>query len=97
MDYQMSLLDEGGAPMAFAPFELLTGYLCNSGWIVQNERGGGSRKRGGVKVQSQMQMAWFVTPFVGACAGSFRKWIPVELPKDDVAKVTRVRVELANQ
>jgi len=97
VDYQMSLLDEGGAPMAFAPFELLTGYLCNSGWIVQNERGGGSRKRGGVKVQSQMQMAWFVTPFVGACAGSFRKWIPVELPKDDVAKVTRVRVELANQ
>ena len=83
VDYQMSLADESGNEIVTVPFELLTGYICNSGWLVDEYK--------------SKCVVWFVTPFVGARAKSFRKWFPVELPKDDVAKVARVKVELMGE
>ena len=81
IDYQMVFLDESGNEVASVPFELLTGYLSNSAWIAQE--------------REPKSVAWFVTPFVGARAKAFRKWIPVELPKDDVAKIAKVSIGLA--
>ena len=81
VDYLMTLTDEGGVEVALVPFELLTGYVCNSEWLVDE-----------YKTKS---VVWFVTPLVGACAKSFRKWIPVELSKGDVAKIAKVAISLA--
>ncbi len=81
VDYLMTLSDDTGGEVAVAPFELLTGYVCNNEWLVDE-----------YKTKS---VVWFVTPFVGAHAKSFRKWIPVELPKDDVAKIAKVSIGLA--
>ena len=81
VDYLMTLSDETGDEVASAPFELLTGYVCNSEWLVDERK--------------SKSVVWFVTPFVGARAKSFRKWIAVELPKDDVAKIAKVSIGLA--
>ena len=81
VDYLMSLSDEVGGEVAAVSFELLTGYVCNSGWLVDENK--------------TKSVVWFVTPLVGARAKSFRKWIPVELPKDDVAKIAKVAISLS--
>ena len=81
VDYLMTLSDEAGGEVASVPFELLTSYLCNSGWLIDE-----------YKTKS---VVWFVTPLVGARAQSFRKWIAVELPKDDVAKIAKASIGLA--
>ena len=81
VDYQLSLTDENGGDVASVPFELLTGYACNSGWLVYGNK--------------SKSVVWFVTPFVGARAKSYRKWISVELPKDDVAKIAKASIGLA--
>ena len=81
VDYLMTLSDDTGGEVAVAPFELLTGYVCNSEWLIDE--------------YESKSVVWFVTPLVGARAKSYRKWIPVELPKDDVAKVAKVAISLA--
>ena len=81
VEYLMTLSDEAGGEVASVPFKLLTGYVCNSGWLVDEHK--------------TKSVVWFVTPLVGASAQSFRKWIPVELPKDDVAKITKASIGLA--
>lgn len=81
VDYLMTLTDESGDEVASVPFELLTGYVCNSGWLIDEYK--------------SKSIVWFITPLVGARAKSYRKWIPVELPKDDVAKVAKVAISLA--
>ena len=81
VDYLMTLSDESGDEVASAPFELLTGYVCNSEWLIDEYK--------------SKSVVWFVTPFVGARAKSFRKWIAVELPKDDVAKIAKVAISLS--
>ena len=73
--------DEVGGEVAAVSFELLTGYVCNSEWLVDEHK--------------TKSAAWFVTPLVGARAKSFRKWIAVELPKDDVAKIAKVAISLS--
>lgn len=78
VDYLMTLTDGSGDEVASVPFELLTGYVCNSEWLVDSK-----------------SIVWFVTPLVGARAKSYRKWIPVELPKDDVAKIAKVSIRVA--
>jgi len=81
VDYLMTLTDESGDEVASVPFELLTGYVCNSGWLIDEYK--------------SKSIVWFITPLVGARAKSYRKWIPVELPKDDVAKIAKVSIGLA--
>ena len=81
VDYLMTLSDDTGGEVAVAPFELLTGYVCNSEWLIDEYK--------------SKSVVWFVTPFVGARAKLFRKWIAVELPKDDVAKIAKVAISLS--
>ena len=81
VDYLMTLTGESGDEVASIPFELQTGYVSNSGWLVD-------------KYKSK-SIVWFVTPLAGACAKTYRKWIPVELPKDDVAKIAKVSIGVA--
>ena len=37
---------------------------------------------------------WLVTPLVGGVAKSYVKWVSVDLPKDDVAKVANATISV---
>lgn len=37
---------------------------------------------------------WLITPLVGGVAQSYIKWVSVDVPKDDVAKIAKVRISV---
>ena len=84
-EYVISLVDDEGNELVDSTFEISNGYVANTCWIA-SER---------YLDDNDCRIAWFVTPFVGARAKSFRKWIAVELPKDDVAKIAKVAISLS--
>lgn len=84
-EYIINLVDVEGNELVDSSLEISNGYVGNTCWIA-SER---------YLDDNNCRIAWFVTPFVGARAKSFRKWIPVELPKDGVAKIAKVSIGLA--
>lgn len=39
---------------------------------------------------------WMLSPLVGGCAQKYRKWVSVDIAKDDIARIASVTIELAD-
>lgn len=39
---------------------------------------------------------WMLSPLVGGCAQKYRKWVSVDVAKDDIARIASVTIELAD-
>jgi hypothetical protein len=55
--------------------------------LLENTEYRDSDRIGGIRL-------WLITPLVGGFAKSYVKWISVDIPKDDVAKIATASISV---
>ena len=86
VSYSLSFVGTDGSEVAGCSFSFANEDVMNFG-CVRLEEGGRSRNIGGTRL-------WLISPLVGGFAQSYVKWISVDIPKDDVAKIASATIKV---
>lgn len=83
--YNLCFLDTNGEEVAGITFVLKNMDIANLACAILDEGESSSR------TESRM---WLITPLVGGVAKSYVKWVSVDVPKDDVAKIATASISV---
>ena len=89
VDYRLSFIDNEGTVVAGESFSLRNLEIMNIGCVLleDSEMDQNCVHTGGKRL-------WLISPLVGGFAKSFVKWVSVDIPKDDVAKVASAAISV---
>lgn len=82
--YVMKFTDANGMGVCETTIELRNPDLYNFGSVLIED------------YREMPELYMMVTPLVGGCARRYRKWVSVDIAKDDIAKIASVTIELAD-
>lgn len=86
--YELKFVDEGRNEVVAQSFSLRNLEVMNIGCVLlENTEYRDSDHIGGIRL-------WLITPLVGGFAKSYVKWISVDIPKDDVAKIATASISV---
>ena len=83
--YNLCFLDTNGEEVTGITFVLKNMDISNLACAILDEGKNSSR------TESRM---WLITPLVGGVAKSYVKWVSVDVPKDDVAKIATASISV---
>lgn len=83
--YVLCFFDSNDLEVAATTFTVSNIDISNFACVVLDE---------GTKSNCPGSRKWLVTPLVGGVAKSYVKWVSVELPKDDVAKIVKASISV---
>ena len=100
-DFSFRLVDENGTEVVGRTFAVRNLDVMNAGCVILESpsevamggftmvtgKGNRSENAGGTRL-------WLISPIVGAFAKSYVKWVSVDLPKDDVAKIATAAISV---
>lgn len=94
VDYELQFTDCNGSEVAEQRLSLRNLEIMNfaCAMLEKMKRKEGNYERG----QEYMggTQLWMITPLVGGLAKSYVKWISVDIPKDDVAKIAKASISV---
>ncbi len=82
--FELSFVDAIGNEVAGCSFPVRNYDVLNFGCVLLEESGHGN---GGTRL-------WLITPLVGGFAKSYIKWVNIDVPKDDVAKIATASISV---
>ena len=94
VDYQLRFMDREGSEVAGQTFSLRNLEIMNFACAMLEEmrRKEGEYERG--QEYTGGTQLWLITPLVGGFAKSYIKWVSVDVPKDDVAKIATASISV---
>ena len=95
VDYELRFMDRAGSEVAGQTFSLRNLEIMNIACVMleKMKRKEGNYERG--QEYAGGTQLWMITPLVGGFAKSYVKWISVDIPKDDVAKIAKASISVA--
>ena len=88
VDFTICFKDESGAEVAGQPVSFRNLETMNIGCVLlEDTEYQDERRIGGTRL-------WLISPLVGGFAKSYVKWISIDIPKDDVAKIATVSISV---
>ena len=90
VEYELKFVDADGAEVISQSFSLRNLEIMNIGCVLleDTEMDQNCVHTGGKRL-------WLITPLIGGFAKSFVKWINIDIPKDDVAKIATASISVA--
>ena len=87
-EFYLRFLDDNSREIAGLAFSLRNLELINIGCVLLEEpEYSNGDYVGGMRL-------WLITPLIGGFATSYVKWVSVDMPKDDVAKITSATISV---
>lgn len=88
VEYELKFTDLGGNEVAIQSFSFRNLEVMNIGCVLLED----TEYRGEVHVGGTR--LWVMSPLVGGFAKSYVKWISIDIPKDDVAKIATASISV---
>ena len=94
VNFELRLMDRDGSEIAGQAFSLRNLEIMNIACVMLEEM---RLKEGNYKKGQEYAggtQLWMITPLVGGFAKSYIKWISIDMPKDDVAKIASASISV---
>ena len=89
VDYMLSFADNEGAVVAGESFSLRNLEIMNIGCVLLEDT-----EMDLHCVHTGGKRLWLISPLIGGFAKSYVKWVSVDMPKDDVAKIALATISV---